>query len=103
MPIYNFLYNSHIDIQNNTTHLRAMTFPQPDRENLTMKDLIEARHRYQRMLDALGYTSRIDRDLRAELIETIDNFDRKIGDLSQSANKTIPPLTSFTPRRCAAG
>lgn len=55
-----------------------------------MKDLIEARNRYQRMLNALGYTSRIDHDLRTELIETIEHFDRKIGQMS-SSGQTIPP------------
>ena len=59
-------------------------------EHWTMNDLIDARNRYQRMLNALGYTSRTDHDLRNELIETIEHFDRKIGHMS-SANRTIPP------------
>ncbi len=59
-------------------------------EHWTMNDLINTRNRYQRMLNALGYTSPIDHDLRSELIETIEHFDRKIGQMS-SANRTIPP------------
>jgi alcohol dehydrogenase class IV len=59
-------------------------------EHWTMKDLIDTRNRYQRMLNALGYTSRTDHNLRAELIETIEHFDRKIGQMS-STNRTIPP------------
>ena len=55
-----------------------------------MNELIDARNRYQRMLNALGHTSRIDHDLRNELIETIEHFDRKIGQMSH-ANRTIPP------------
>ena len=56
-----------------------------------MKDLVKALQRYQRLLDALGYTSRIDRELRAELLEAIDNLDRKIGRMSHAANTTISP------------
>ena len=58
-------------------------------EHWTMKDLIDTRNRYQRMLNALGYTSRIDHNLRNELTEAIEHFDRKIGQMS-SANRTIP-------------
>lgn len=63
-----------------------------------MKDLVEARQRYQRLLDALGHTSRIDRDLRAELIEAIDIMDRKIGRMSRAANNTLPPEPETTAR-----
>lgn len=48
-------------------------------EHWTMTNLIETRQRYQRMLDALGHTSRVDQKLRSELMETLENFDRKIG------------------------
>ena len=56
-----------------------------------MRDLVEARQRYQRLLDALGHTSRIDRELRAELLEAIDIMDRKIGRMSRVANNTMRP------------
>ncbi|MEM7211353.1 MAG: hypothetical protein AAF479_05555 [Pseudomonadota bacterium] len=56
-----------------------------------MRDLIEARDRYQRLLNALGYTSRTDRELRSELIETIEHFDRKIGQMSHVANDSRHP------------
>ncbi len=65
---------------------------------MTMKDLTEARRRYQRLLDALGHTSRIDRELRAELIEAIDNIDRKIGRLSHAASRGMPPDTGVAVR-----
>lgn len=61
--------------------------------DIEMGSLIETRQRYQRMLDALGHTSRVDRDLRAELVETIEHFDRKIGAMSGAANRTVPPAT----------
>lgn len=64
-------------------------------EHWTMKDLIETRNRYQRMLNALGHTSTVDRDLRNELIETIENFDRKIGQMSY-ANRTVPPGSAIS-------
>ena len=70
---------------------------------MAMKNLIEARHRYQRLLDALGYSSRIDRDLRAELIEAIDNMDEKIGQMSNAANATIRGSNDSARRRSIAG
>ena len=73
------------------------------KKHLTMSDLIEARNRYQRMLNALGYTSRIDHDLRCELMEAIEIYDEKIGRLS-AANCTIPPGTlSFGNRAQKSG
>lgn len=56
-----------------------------------MKELVEARQRYQRLLDALGKNSRIDRELRAELIEAIDIMDRKISRMSRTANSAMRP------------
>lgn len=67
-------------------------------EHWTMNNLIEARQRYQRMLDALGYTSRIDSELRSELIETIEHFDRKIGLRSHAPTGTIPPGSAAAAR-----
>ncbi len=60
-------------------------------KRMTMKNLVETRQRYQRMLDALGHTSRIDQELRTELYETIEHFDRKIGLRSHAVAGTIPP------------
>lgn len=70
---------------------------------MAMKNLIEARHRYQRLLDALGYSSRVDRELRAELIEAIDNMDEKIGQMSEAANAAMPGSNAAARIRSAAG
>ncbi|MEL6998996.1 MAG: hypothetical protein AAFP68_12105 [Pseudomonadota bacterium] len=91
MPIKNHI-KSHLDIYNAPNHIPPMS-ENTEESEFSMGNLIETRQRYQRMLEALGYTSRIDRDLRAELVETIENFDRKIGAMSTAANRTIPPGT----------
>lgn len=65
---------------------------------MTTKELTAARRRYQSLLDALGHTSRIDRELRAELMEAIDNMDRKIGRLSHAGSCGCPPDTGLAVR-----
>lgn len=86
----NILSNTHIDILILPLHIVPMSDPL-NTEYFTMRDLIETRQRYQRLLDALGHTSRTDRELRVELIETIEHFDRKIGQMSHAANVSTHP------------